>query len=75
MLRPMKAVRRDILKLIQIFIEKATDFSIFNEEFLPTLKTLVDDYQNSDPNARDPEVLLLFATMLKRMGELMSGFL
>jgi exportin-1 len=75
MLKPMKTLRRDILRLIQTFIEKASEFTIFNEEFLPTLKTLVDDFQNSDPYARDPEVLLLFATMFKRMGELLSGFL
>ena len=45
MLKPMKALRRDILKLIQCYIEVATDYQIFIEEFLPTLKTLVDDYQ------------------------------
>ena len=73
--KPMKTVRRDILRLIQTFIEKASEFGIFNDEFLPTLKTLIDDFQNSDPYARDPEVLMLFATMFKRMGELMSGFL
>jgi exportin-1 len=42
---------------------------------LPTLKNLVDDYQANDPNARDPEVLMLFATMLKKMGDMLSGFL
>ena len=42
---------------------------------MPPLKNLVDDYQNNDPNARDPEVLNLFATMLKKMGEMLSGFL
>jgi CRM1 C terminal len=42
---------------------------------LPTLKTLIDDYQSNDPYARDPEVLMLFATMFKKMGELLTGFL
>ena len=69
MLKPMKTVRRDILKLIHTFVEKATDFSVFNEEFLPRLKNLVDDYQNSDPDSRDPEVLMLFAVLLKRQGD------
>ena len=48
MLKSMKTVRRDILRLIQTFIEKANDFSVFNEEFLPTLKNLVEDYQSNE---------------------------
>lgn len=75
MLRPMKTVRKDILKLIQIYIEKETDFTYFNSNFLPTLQTMVDDYAQSDPNARDPETLLLFATIMKRDGEMLAGFL
>ena len=37
MIRPMKAVRKDILKLIQTYIEKESDFTYFNANFLPTL--------------------------------------
>jgi hypothetical protein len=44
MIKPMKTVRRDILRLISSYILKANDFTLFNEQFLPTLKTLVDDY-------------------------------
>lgn len=75
MLKPMKTVRRDILRLIQAYIQRSNEFTIFNSEFLPPLKNLVDDYQNNDPNARDSEVLNLFATMLKKMGDMLSGFL
>ena len=71
----MKAVRRDILRLIQTYIQKEQQYDIFQQHFLPTLKSLVDDYQTGAPQARDPEVLLLFSTMLKKMGELLSGFL
>jgi exportin-1 len=39
------------------------------------LQGLVDDFAVSDPNARDPEVLHLFATMMKKMGESLSGYL
>jgi hypothetical protein len=44
MIKPMKLVRRDILRLIQAYIERASEFTTFNAEFLPTLKNLVDDY-------------------------------
>lgn len=75
MIKPMKLVRRDILKLIQTYIEKAQDLSQFTKDFLPPLQGLVDDYANNDPNARDPEVLMLFATLLKKIGETLSGYL
>lgn len=47
MLKPMKAVRRDILKLIQTYILKENDkqYLIFYQQFLPSLKLLIDDYK------------------------------
>lgn len=36
---------------------------------------MVQDYQQSIPETRDPEVLLLFATILKKQGDYMSQFL
>jgi len=44
MIKPMKAVRRDILKLIQIYIEKENNFDYFNQNFLPALQAMVQDY-------------------------------
>lgn len=71
MVKPMKAVRRDILKLIQTYILKEKDktYTIFYQQFLPSLKQLIDDYKIAAQDARDPEVLLLFSTMIKQMGE------
>lgn len=66
MIKSMKTVRRDILRLIQTYVEKSNEFQIFNQEMLPTLQGLVEDYQQNDPNARDPEVLMLFATLIKK---------
>ena len=73
--KAMKMVRRDVLKLIQTYINTANDYAIFNQEMLPTLQGLVEDYQQNDPLARDPEVLKLFATLLKKQGNVISGFL
>jgi hypothetical protein len=35
---------------------------------------MVADYQSSEPNARDPETLLLFATILKKEGNQLTPF-
>ena len=47
MFKPMKAVRRDILKLIQTYILKEQDktYTVFYTQFLPELKLLIDDYK------------------------------
>ena len=46
LVKPMKALRRDILKLIQIYIQKEQEkqYTIFSQHFLPQLKLLVDDF-------------------------------
>lgn len=42
---------------------------------MQSLQQLTDDYANSDPSARDPEVLVLFAVMMKHVGDMMADFL
>lgn len=64
-----------MLKLIQTYIENCENFTVFNQRFLPSLQTLVNDYQQNDPQARDPEVLHLFATTIKRLGEILADYL
>jgi hypothetical protein len=75
MLKPMKALRRDILGLIQIYIEKEDNFEFFNQAFFPALQNLMTDFVNSDPQARDPETLMLFATIIKKDGQHIAPFL
>jgi hypothetical protein len=36
---------------------------------------MVEDYYVSNPHARDPETLMLFATMMKKEGHMLAGFL
>jgi exportin-1 len=74
-MKQMRNVRRDILKLIQTYIQKENNYYTLREVFMNALRQLTDDYANSDPNARDPEVLVLFAVMMKHVGELMADFL
>lgn len=42
---------------------------------LPTLQALVNDYQHAHHEARNPEVLGLFSTLFKKMGEQLQEFL
>ena len=42
---------------------------------LPTLQALVSDYSQACPEARDPEVLMMFSTLFNRMGDYLVSFL
>lgn len=69
----MKTLRRDILKLISTWISKSTDHNIVINEFLNPLSQLIIDYNNNVPDARDPEVLFLFAVIINTFGGHLIG--
>lgn len=71
-LRATKTVRREILNLIATFIKSSEDPELIVSEFLPILSELIADYNQNVPNARDPEVLSLFSTLIEKMGDKMS---
>lgn len=73
-LRAMRTVRREILNLIATFISNNEDPDMVISEFLPKLSELIVDYNSNVPNARDPEVLSLFSTMIKKMGDKMNQY-
>jgi len=74
-IKQMRGVRRDILRLIQSYIQKESNFETLRVNFMPSLQTLTEDFMNSDPTARDPEVLLLFSVLIKHTGDMMADFL
>jgi exportin-1 len=74
-LKACKTVRRYILNLVQTFIKNSEDHKLVVSEFLPKLSDLISDYNSNVPNARDPEVLSLFATLIEHMGEEMNQFI
>lgn len=73
-LKATKTVRRQTLNLIATFISNNEDPNMVISEFLPKLSELITDYNNNVPNARDPEVLSLFATLIKKMGDEMNQY-
>ena len=64
----MKAVRRDILKLFQTFAAKCEDPGLIINEYLQAFSALIDDYDNSHPDSRDPQVIMLFASLIRKYG-------
>ncbi len=81
--KTLKVLRKNILRLFGIFMKNATDLAMVATQFAPPLQDLMSDYEKSVPEARypfficgdsnnnrirDPEVVLLFSTMVECLG-------
>lgn len=70
----LRSVKKEVLRLIECFVERAEDCAVVGQQFVPEmLDPILGDYARSVPDARDAEVLSLFATIVERLqGEVTS---
>jgi exportin-1 len=67
--RGLRTIKKDILKLINTYIECATDLFTINENMItPFLEVVLSDYRSSVDIAKDAEVLDAVATMVRKLG-------
>lgn len=67
--RGLRSIKKDILRLIDTFIERAKDLAFVDEHMVsPFLYAVLSDYKDSVDIARDAEVLDALATMVKKLG-------
>ncbi|EDQ91900.1 uncharacterized protein MONBRDRAFT_19782 [Monosiga brevicollis MX1] len=72
-LKAMRAVRREILRFVSTWIARCCDPAAVMENIIPSLlEAVLGDYQESDPDARDHEVLVSFCTIINRLREAMN---
>ena len=68
-IRQLRAVKKDVLKLMETFIKKSEDLETVNGNFMPPLlDAILGDYNRNVPAARDAEVLNVMATIIGRLG-------
>ncbi|KAJ4841653.1 Exportin-1, variant 2, partial [Turnera subulata] len=61
------SVKRETLKLIQTFLEKADDQAQIGKQFVPPMMDpVLGYYARNLPDARESEVLSLFATLINK---------
>ncbi|KAF9009428.1 CRM1 C terminal-domain-containing protein [Cyathus striatus] len=71
--RQLRTVKKEILKLMETYIKKAEDLEAVNANFMPPLlDAILGDYQRNVPAARDAEVLNVMATIIGRLGPLLT---
>ena len=71
--RGLRTIKREILKLVEIYVEKAEDLQQIRNEMVPSLlETVLVDYNRNVPNARDAEVLRCMSAMINKLASLME---
>uniref|UniRef100_A0AAY4DS63 Exportin-1 n=1 Tax=Denticeps clupeoides TaxID=299321 RepID=A0AAY4DS63_9TELE len=69
LIRSMRTVKRETLKLISGWVSRSNDPQMVGENFVPPLlDAVLIDYQRNVPAAREPEVLSTMATIVNRLG-------
>ena len=73
MVRGLRAIKKDILRLVDTYIRRADDLEGVNANLIPSLlDAILGDYHNNIPAARDAEVLNVMATITTRLGALLT---
>lgn len=71
--RGLRTIKKEILKLINIYVEKADDLEMIHERLVPgLLEAVLLDYRNNVPDAREAEVLNVMTTIIKKLQGLMT---
>ena len=67
-IRAMRAVKKEALKIISSWVQKSVDPAMVAENFIPPmLDAVLYDYQRNIAPAREPEVLSSIATIINRL--------
>ncbi|XP_042513165.1 protein EXPORTIN 1A [Macadamia integrifolia] len=69
----LRSVKRETLKLIETFLDKAEDQPQIGKQFVPPMMDhVLGDYARNLPDARESEVLSLFATIINKYKGVMT---
>uniref|UniRef100_A0A8C1H6C3 Exportin-1 n=1 Tax=Cyprinus carpio carpio TaxID=630221 RepID=A0A8C1H6C3_CYPCA len=74
LIRSMRTVKRETLKLISGWVSRSNDPQMVGENFVPPLlEAVLIDYQRNVPAAREPEVLSTMATIVNKLAAHITG--
>ncbi|KAI1740660.1 CRM1 C terminal-domain-containing protein [Xylaria scruposa] len=71
--RGLRTIKKEILKLIESYVDKAEDLQVVRQQMVPQLlDSVLVDYNRNVPGARDAEVLKAMSTIISRLTGLME---
>src|ERR1700753_4196909 len=66
--RGLRTIKKEILKLINTYVEKAEDNEMIHRQMVPPLlEAVLLDYKNNVPDAREAEVLNVMTTLVNKL--------
>lgn len=66
--RGLRTIKKEVLKLIETYVDKAEDLQAVRMQMVPPLlDTVLVDYTNNVPGARDAEVLKAMSTIITKL--------
>ncbi|KAG0358687.1 Karyopherin transporter [Gamsiella multidivaricata] len=71
--RQMRTVKKEVLRLIETYVNKADDLVEVTQNVIPgVLEAVLGDYQRNVEPAREPEVLSVMSTIIIKLGPLLN---
>jgi exportin-1 len=71
--RGLRTIKKEILKLVETFVDKAEDLQAVRTQMVPQLlDSVLVDYSRNVPGARDAEVLKAMTAMITKLSGLME---
>ncbi|GAB1313322.1 Karyopherin transporter [Madurella fahalii] len=71
--RGLRTIKKEILKLVETFVDKAEDLQAVRAQMVPQLlDSVLVDYNRNVPGARDAEVLKAMTAMITKLSGLME---
>lgn len=68
--RGLRTIKKEILKLVEIYISKAKNLEVVEVLVEPLLNAVLEDYMKNVPDARDAEVLNCMTTVVHKVGHM-----
>jgi hypothetical protein len=66
--RGLRTIKKEILKLINTYVEKADDNEMIHRQMVPPLlEAILLDYKQNVPDAREAEVLNVITTLITKL--------
>ena len=66
--RGLRTIKKEILKLIDTYVEKSDDLEMVNANMVPPLlEAVLIDYNRNVPDAREAEVLNVMTTIIHKL--------
>jgi exportin-1 len=66
--RGLRTIKKEILKLIETYVQKADNLDMVNSNIVPALlEAVLQDYKTNVPDARDAEVLNVMSTIITKL--------